>query len=102
MLIRFTPFHAITLILMAATLAMGVTRLMGETETNWPLLYYAALVGYMIKFEGSLDNYWVLAGVICALLLRFEALGGILTKAAKGIELIVFGYVLWRGAGLLD
>jgi len=101
MYFRFTMFNDLTLGLMALTIWVAVARFTARTESNWPLAYYALLVAYWKVFEGGLNGYWVLAGVACGLLLRFEFLGSIPLKIVRGAELAVFAYVLWRCAGLI-
>ncbi len=99
MFFRFTLFNDLTLVLMALTIWVGVARFAARLESNWFLIYYALLVAYWKVFEGSLNTYWVLAGVACGLLLRFEFLGGPVLKAVRAVELVVFGvhFVALRG-----
>lgn len=101
MYFRFTLFNNLTLALMALTIWMAVARFTMRQESNWPLVYYFLLAVYWKAFEGGLNGYWVLAGVACGLLLRFEFLGGPVLKMVRGAELAVFAYVLWRSTGLL-
>ena len=100
MYFRFTLFNVITLGVMALTAWVAVKRFAWRLESNWPLAYYALLVVYMHSFEGSLDKYWVFSGIICALFLRFEFLPRPLVIIVRALEIIVFAYVLWRGAVL--
>ncbi len=99
--IRFTPFVNLTLGLMALTVWLAVARFFTTRESSWPLGYYAALIVYWKAFEGALIGYWVLAGALCGLLIRFEFLPGPVMKAVRLAELAVFGYVLFRGAALI-
>jgi hypothetical protein len=49
----------------------------------------------------TLDNYWVIGGVLCGLLLRFEFLGGAIEKIIRALELLVFGYIVWSCVRLI-
>ena len=96
MYFQITIFNVVTLFLLLATFVMGYKRFTLPGESNWPLVYYALLIVYWRSYPFSLDNYWVLMGVLCGLLLRFEFLGGPFKKVIRGIELVVFGYIVWR------
>jgi len=101
MYFRFTLFNTVTLLVMAATLVMVWVRFHFSLEKTWPLAYYAIVIAYSEAFPGSLSPYWVFAGVVIGLLLRFEFMGGLVLKAARTAEFVVFGYVLLRGLQLL-
>jgi hypothetical protein len=101
MYFRFTLFNNLTLALMALTIGTAIARFTARQESNWPLVYYLLLVAYWKAFQGGLNGYWVLAGVACGLLLRYEFLGGIPLKIVRAAELAVFAYMLWRCVGLL-
>ena len=89
-----------TLSLMGLTVWMIVARFRHHLENNWALVYYACLLAYWKSYEGALNTYWVLGGVVSGLLLRFEFLGKIVSGAIRAVELAVFAYVLWRGVYL--
>lgn len=94
---RFTLFNALTLLVMGLTLAVAVQRFTARHTSNWPLAYYAAVLGYTFAFDGGLHPAWVLAGLACALLIR----SGYFWKHARALEAVVFGYILWRCLGLI-
>lgn len=101
MYFRFTLFNNLTLALMGLTVWMAAGRLASRADSNWPLLYYLLVLAYWKAFEGGLNTYWVLTGVACGLLLRFEFLGGAVAKLVRAVEYAFFAYVLWRGVGLI-
>jgi hypothetical protein len=96
MYIPITLFNVVTLFLMAATVFIAVKRFTLRVDSNWPLVYYGVLAAYWRTFAYTLDNYWVLAGVLCGLLLRFEFLGGAAEKLIRAVELAVLVYVVFR------
>jgi hypothetical protein len=96
-----TLFNVVTLFLMAATVLIAIKRFTLRVDSNWPLVYYALLVAYWRGFTYTLDNYWVLAGVLCGLVLRFEFLGGAAEKLIRAVELAVFAYVIFRCVKLI-
>ena len=94
---RFTLFNCITLLILAWTIVLLWRRFAGKLAANWPLAYYAVLVGYTIGFSGGLNPYWVAAGAACALAIR---LGFYPARVRLG-EAIPLGYVAWRCVGLV-
>jgi hypothetical protein len=84
----------IPLIMVALTLWVMRVRFTSPAEVPWPMLYYLALVIFVRSNEGEFDNYWIFAGVLCALFLRYEFLGGIFLKALRTGEFVVHLYVI--------
>ena len=101
MYFQITLFNIVTLFLMAATLLVAAKRYVANPESNWPLVYYSALTAYWSGYPYTLDTYWVMGGLLCGLLLRFEFLGGAAEKLIRALELLVFGYVLWHCVKLI-
>jgi hypothetical protein len=101
MYFQITLFNSVTLLLMAATLLIAVKRFSGRVDGNWPLTYYGLLLAYWRGNAYTLDDYWVLSGVLCGLLLRFEFLGGAVEKLIRLFELLVFLYVAVRCVKLI-
>jgi hypothetical protein len=101
MYFQITLFNVITLFLMAATLVVMAKRLTAAADSNWPLAYYGLLLTYWRGYMYTLDNYWVIGGVLCGLLLRFEFLGGAIEKIIRALELLVFGYIVWSCGRLI-
>jgi hypothetical protein len=101
MYFQITLFNIVTLFLMAATLLIAVKRFSWRLDSNWPLTYYGPLLAYWRGNAYTLDNYWVLTGVLCGLLLRFEFLGGAIEKLIRLSELLVFLYVAVRCVKLI-
>jgi len=94
---RFTLFNSITLVILLAAPVLVWRRFAGALAANWPLAYYAALVGYTIGFSGGLNPYWVAMGVACALAIRF----GFYPARVRFAEIVPLGYVAWRSIGLI-
>jgi hypothetical protein len=96
MYFQLTFFNVVTLCLIAATLLMAAKRISVGMDSNWPLLYYGLLIAYWHGYAYTLDDYWVMGGLLCGLLLRFEFLGGMIVKPIRALELGVFTYVVGR------
>jgi hypothetical protein len=98
---RFTLFNAITLLIAALTVFTIVQRLRSSRASNSPLIYFALLAAYAQVFRRSLNWYGILAGMACAVLLRFACPGARAEKVLRAAEFGVLGYVLIRCAGLI-
>jgi hypothetical protein len=93
-------FPACTLFVMALTLAAALARFRLRPHSRWFLLYYLVVLGFSLGFQHSLNTWWLCVGVGAGALLRFAGAGpGWI--AVRAVELVFFGYVLWRGLGLL-
>jgi hypothetical protein len=100
-MIRLTPFNVITVIMMAATAWVIWARSHKPVENNWPLFYYLGIVIYLKTFERSFDPLIVYIGLVSALFLRFEFLGGFILKTVRMMDLMILAYYIWRGLAMV-
>lgn len=91
----------LTIILAGLTIWLGAVRARIRTENNWPLIYYLLLVLYQKRYPDNIAPLWVYVGVVNALFLRFEFIGGIFVKILRAIELVVLAYVVWRSLAVI-
>jgi hypothetical protein len=86
----------VTTVLMAV-LALYViyTRFKNWLESNVPIFYYIFLIIYMRAVEGSVPMWLSLAGMGCALILRFEFMNEIFIKVVKFIEFAVLAAIMY-------
>lgn len=89
-------FNVTTLLMASVTVWVLFVRWRSRHETNWPLLYYAALFAYTKKFDEIVDPWALYIAVVCALLIRFEYLSGWMLQAIQVLETICLIYVLAR------
>jgi hypothetical protein len=85
----FVPFVAIGL-----TIWVMRARFTSKIDTPWPLFYYAFLVIFVRANEGDFNNTLIFAGVVFALFLRYEFMGGFVLKAFRTGEFLVHIYIL--------
>lgn len=102
MFFRLTVFNCLTFGVMLMTLGMMWARYAVNSERTWLLFYYILVGAYTMHYWDSLRPQWVLAGVMCALFLRFEFMGRLVMKGVGGMEYAFFAYVLWRCGVLLE
>jgi hypothetical protein len=95
-MLDFTLLSFVTALLLGLSAWLGFSRSTTKLDSNWPLIYYLFLVGYLKVYEGSLDPYMVFVGTVSALFLRFEFMGGWFLKFVRGTELFILAYVIYR------
>ena len=92
---RFGAADLTAALMLAVTIWVLVTRYRGVVESNWPVLYYGIVILYSLYYPGVLDPAWVFAGVVSALLLRFEFMGGIFLKIMRVLDVIILLYLAY-------
>jgi hypothetical protein len=99
--VRYASFNITTAVLIGLTVWLVVGRFKARADSNWPLFYYIGLVFYHQAYPGRLNPYVILTGVIAALFIRFEFMGGWIGYLLRGIELGVLAYILFILANLV-
>jgi hypothetical protein len=89
---NFSDFFPPLLIIL--TLWVMRVRFTSRMDTSWPIVYYMLLVIFVRAHEGDFNNYWIFAGIICALFLRYEFMAGFVLKIFRAGEFIVHLYVI--------
>jgi hypothetical protein len=100
---RYSASNVTTVLMLLFTLWIVVTRFRTGSNINWPLIYYFAIGFYHISMPGRINQYVLYVGVVTALLLRFEFIGGYFGYFARAVEvsvLLVITYYLWTAAFL--
>lgn len=99
---RATNFTVTVLLLMAFTVFMIVVRHKKPLESNWPMIYWVVIVFFtLFRTEETFDLNIILAGLVSGLLLRFEFMSSVLVGVARFVELLIWGYVLYRGSAIV-
>ena len=87
---------SVTTILMAAlALYVMYTRLKNGLESNVPIFFYVFLIIYMRAVDGSVPLWLSLAGMCCALILRFEFMNEFFIKVVKFLEFAVLAVIIY-------
>jgi hypothetical protein len=87
---------SVTTILMAAlALYVMYTRLKNWLESNVPIFFYVFLIIYMRAVDGSVPLWLSLAGMCCALILRFEFMNEFFIKVVKFLEFAVLAVIIY-------
>ncbi|HEU0121121.1 MAG TPA: hypothetical protein VFQ91_11400 [Bryobacteraceae bacterium] len=96
MSLRFSDLELLALIACGLTTWLLVGRGRMAPENNWPLVYYLGMVFYQKTGGGFLDANFLYAGVVCAMIIRFEFMSPAVVKLFRFIEGICLVYIVWR------
>ena len=101
MAIRLTDLGALAMAMMVITILLVYMRPKIVTDSNWPLLYFFALVVYQKMYDDIMSPYPIFVGVMCAAMIRFEFMSARFVKYFRWLETLTLVYVLWRLLGFL-
>ena len=93
---RFSDPEILALIVCVLTCWLFAVRGRLRSESNWPLVYYLALVFYQKSSGQFLEANFIYAGAVCAMMIRFEFISQGFVKVFRFIEAICLIYVIWR------
>jgi hypothetical protein len=83
----------VLVICLAVVAAMLVMR--KRYDSNLPLLFYLVLVLFNNMSERGINPYLLYTGLILALLLRFEFMGGPFAKLVAFLTAASLGVIIW-------
>jgi hypothetical protein len=99
---RATNFTVTMALLVAFTIFIAVVRSKKPLENNWPLLYWILVVFFaFVRPEESFNPTYLLIGLGCGLLLRFEFMNSIFIRIIRTVEFAVMLYVVCRGIQII-
>jgi hypothetical protein len=83
--------------LLVACLAVvaAVLVLRKRYDSNLPLLFYFTVILFSNMSERELNPYLLYSGVILAMLLRFEFMGGSFAKVVAMFSTVALGVIIW-------
>lgn len=71
-------------------------RLRNRLESNFPVIFYSAMIAYTNILEGRVHPAVTYLGLGLSLLLRFEFMNQTLINLAKSLDLCVLGFILYQ------
>ena len=96
---RYASTNITTFVMLMFTVWIIITRFRSKPDNNWPLFYYLAVVAFHQTLPGILNEWVLYAGVISALMLRFEFLGGFLAVVVRILELVCLAALAYQFGG---
>lgn len=93
---RFSELELLALVVSGLTGWLFAARGRMALESNWPLVFYLAMVFYQKTAGAFLEANFIYAGVVCAMMIRFEFMSPVVVKVFRFIEAICLIYVIWQ------
>lgn len=93
---RFSDLELLALVASGLTGWLFAIRGRLQVESNWPLVFYLGMVLYQKTGGHFLDANFIYAGVVCAMMIRFEFMSQTFVKIFRFIEAICLIYIIWR------
>jgi hypothetical protein len=93
---HFNDLDLLALVACALTCWLFAMRGRMQLESNWPLVYYLGMVVYQKTGGRFLEANFLYAGVVCAMMIRFEFMSPGIVKVFRFIEAICLIYIIWR------
>lgn len=93
-----TAFNLTELLVVALAIVAAVLVMRKRYESNVPLLFYFVLIVFNSFADGLINPYLLYAGLVLALVLRFEFMGGGFVKfvafgTAATLAIIIYSMV---------
>ena len=93
---RFSDIDLLALVACGITVWLFAIRGRLPQESNWPPVYYLGMLFYQKTGVQFLEASFIYAGVVCAMVIRFEFMSQGFVKTFRFIESICFVYIIWR------
>lgn len=93
---NYSPANVTTFLLIGFTVWLIVIgRFKLRLDSNWPLFYYVFVVIFHQSMPGRIHPFVLYASVVCALLLRFEFMGGWFRSVLRTAEIICLLVIIY-------
>lgn len=92
--LRYSAGNITTILMLVATACMFVARFRIQNDNNWPLALYGALFAYQQHFTGIIHPNTLYAGIVSALMIRFEFMGGKSGFLFRAVELLALSLII--------
>ena len=96
---QYRAVNVTTIVILGFALWVIFTRIRNRPDNNWPMVFYPVIVVFAVQLPGRLDLDTVMAGLMAALLVRFEFVGGVFTyvvRLADLVALLAISYYLYQ------
>jgi|SRR5579862_3103200 hypothetical protein len=90
-----TSLNVTELLVISLAVVAAILVLRKRYESNVPLLFYFVLVVFNNMSDRGTNPYLLYAGLILALLLRFEFMGGSFAKLVAFLTTASLGVIIW-------
>jgi hypothetical protein len=90
-----TSLNVTEVLVIALAVVATIFVMRKRYDSNLPLLFYLVLVLFNNMSERGVNPYLLYTGLITALLLRFEFMGGLVAKLVAFLTAASLGVIIW-------
>jgi hypothetical protein len=90
-----TSLNVTEVLVIALAVVAAIFVMRKRYDSNLPLLFYFVLVLFNNMSERGVNPYLLYTGLIMALLLRFEFMGGFIAKTVAFLTAASLGVIIW-------
>jgi hypothetical protein len=90
-----TSLNVTEVLVISLAVAAAILVMRKRYDSNLPLLFYLVLVLFNNMSERGVNPYLLYTGLILALLLRFEFMGGAVAKLVAFLTTASLGVIIW-------
>ena len=83
---RYGAANVTTFVILGFALWVLVTRIRNRPDNNWPMVFYPVLATFTAQIPGRIDFEVLTLGMVAALLLRFEFVGGAFVHFVRVVD----------------
>ena len=94
-----TSLNVTEVLIIALALVAAIVVMKKHYDSNLPLLFYFVLVIFNNSADRGVNPYLLYSGLIMALLLRFEFMGGAVAKFVAFLTAASLGVIIWLMMG---
>jgi hypothetical protein len=90
-----TSLNVTEVLVISLALAAAIILMRKRYDSNLPLLFYFVLVMFNNMSDRGVNPYLLYTGLILALVLRFEFMGGSFAKFVAFLNTASLGVIIW-------
>ena len=92
----YGPANVTTFVMLGFALWVIFTRLRNRNDNNWPMIFYPVIILFAMQLPGRLDNEVLIAGLVTALVLRFEFVAGVFSYLVRAIDMGALCFICYN------
>jgi len=86
---RYGAVNVTTFVILGFALWVIFTRIRNRPDNNWPIVFYPIIVVFALQLPGRIELNTLITGIVAALLLRFEFVGGFVANFVRLVDIVV-------------
>jgi hypothetical protein len=92
----YGPANVTTVVMLGFALWVIFTRFRNRLDNPWPIVFYPVLVLFAMELPDRVDTDLVIAGLVAALVLRFEFVAGFIAYVVKAVDILALAGIAYN------